>query len=435
MTGRIAAMVVGILCALASPATAQQDKPLDARQTQALKEAADYVSQAEAVVRAMEAKSAGWAVGDPAVPINEVAALLPEREKAVRYLNNCGPRFSRLPGRHPAVAAEIKRYDATAAALAAVQKKLVDVHAKLKAMPDAGKTPEYAADFDRLREIAQTYANPDDLRTAPARAADAAVQLPAAKAERDRIATKYAALLNQPTAEAKQMREVLAFADKLFPAYEKAVAEFTAAAPGEIAKAADDVLAAAREGVALKKPGYFGPDGGVRQKLAHADRHLAVLTAIAPDADGTKTARAKLDTTRAEIAQIETSFLDAIVAENRVPPDNYAGADRADLVKRLTDHWAADGNGAPALKIGVVGPEWRRDTRWVFNKSISAWEKVDKSRVQGYVVAKLSDTHAAVWPVNFTKDHLAGDKISAAYLTAPNAAPPVAYRLLLTNVK
>jgi len=45
---------------------------------------------------------------------------------------------------------------------------------------------------------------------------------------------------------------------------------------------------------------------------------------------------------------------------------------------------------SPVLKVGINSQNWQRSTRWEWNRS-NAWEKVDKSHVQGFVIVKQDD--------------------------------------------
>ncbi len=434
MSGRFGWVAALLVIGLGSAVMGAEAR-LDFRQEQSLKDAVFYLDQAEGIVAAMEKASADWKAGDAAVPINQVNGLLMERDKVVRYLNNAGTRFKVLPGTHSKVAPEIKRYDAVAAALATVQTKLIEIQKGLADVIKKGAGPEYKADFDRLKEINSMYANPDSLRSRPTASLETAKQFAAAKGERERIAAKYAAMLKQPTGEAKQMNEVLAHSDEVFTKYEKALTDFIAGGPGVVEKACDEVAASAKEGVEKNRPGYFGEHGGVTTKLARTEEFLGVLTALAPDAEGTQRARAKLDATRVSVNQMAATFMESIIAAKRPPEDNFREADRDALLKMLEAKWAKEGNGQAILKMGVINAQWTRETKWAWNGSIKAWEKVDKSRVQGFIITKLSDTQAANWPVNFVKDHLAGDAVAAYFLFDVKGEPGVGSRMLLTNVK
>lgn len=420
--------------AAARPALAQEDR-LDYRQDTSLKDAVYYVNEAEGLVTAMEKASGDWKAGDPAVSIADVNGVLSARDKCATYLTYASNRLKLLPAEHSRVAPALKRFDAVKARLVAVEAKVAEIHKKLDAVVKQGDAPEYKVAFDRLREISGQYANADVFRNLTVEQAEVAKQLGAAKAERQRIAAKYDAMLKQPTSQAQQMNGVLAHSDEMLTAYEKALAGYLATAPAAMEAEADEVMALAKEGVANKKTGYFGEYGGVTGNMRRAEKNLNALATLAPDAEPTKRAAEKVRATRAAIEQLAATFAQGVIASNRLPDDSFSGADREALLKLLTDKWAKEGNGAAILKVGVIGPQWNRQTKWEWHDAASAWEKVDKSRTQGYLVAKLNDTQAAVWPVNFVKDHLSSDSIGAYFLYDVNADPGVNSRVLLTNVK
>ena len=411
------------------------EKALTAQQEVSLKEAGEYITKAEKLVAAMEKASAEWKAGDVTVQATAVDIQLNERFKVVTQLNNAGQRFSRVPNKHSKVAEEIKRYDTVKTLLATVEANLIAIRNGLDATLKLGTTPEYKVAFDRLKEIYMMYANPGALRTNPDRAVDAAKQIGAAKAERARIAAKYEGLLGQKTNEAEQMRQILAASDKVFIEYDKSIATFLAAAPGEIDKFCDEAIRLAKSGVEKKKPLFFAENGGVNQTIKQAENHFAVFAAIAPDTDGVKRSRTKIDDTRKSANQMGISILESILESNRVPEDKFAETDRTEVLKILTDSWSKNGNGAAALKIGVIDKQWTRKTKWVWSNGNSSWEKVDESMVQGFIVVKLNDTQAAVWPVNLFKNHLAKDEIKAYMVFDVKGEVGVGSKVLLKNVE
>src|SRR5436190_15461195 len=188
-------------------------------------------------------------------------------------------------------------------------------------------------EFERLRQIGQSFGNPQILNTQPDSAIELIKQMAPAKAERERLATKFADALKQKSREADQKNRVLRYFDQQFGNFEKAVNEFAAAAPEQINKDVDEAMKMGQEAVANKRPLYFGEKGGVRQRLTWAQTRYNVLAAISPDSADTAAAKKKIEAANEQVKQMKASLNDAIIGSNAVPPDQYNGADKAQLVE------------------------------------------------------------------------------------------------------
>ena len=60
---------------------------------------------------------------------------------------------------------------------------------------------------------------------------------------------------------------------------------------------------------------------------------------------------------------------------------------------------------------------------------------MDISRIQGHVIVKKDAATALIYHINFVKDHLAGDTITAYFFNDLKAEPEVTMKLALKNVK
>lgn len=357
--------------------------------------------------------------------------MISNSERIMQYMKNAKSRFEQLPA-HPDVDVQIDRFNAVLGRLNASNKKLAEIKSGLMGVVNKGGGAEYKADFDRLKEINQMYGNPDMIQTRPAETIEILKQLPNVKAERARIAEKYADLMNQPTTEAKDMKSVLAYFDEVFGRFNQAATRYADAAPAEINAALDRVLELAKTGVENKRPAYFGPEGGVQQALNDAQTKVDVFNAIRPGDSQAQAAAERLTSVRAEAAQIGKQLEADILANNRVPAEQYNGPDKAQLIELMKAKWAAEGTGKEVLAIGMNSLGWKRDTRWEWNNS--GWYKIDKSKTQGFVVAKLDDKTAGVWYFNFVKDHLAEDRIVVNFFQDISEGPGLIHTVLLENV-
>ncbi|HEX8912671.1 MAG TPA: hypothetical protein VF796_09965 [Humisphaera sp.] len=431
----VVALALSTLLPSIASAQAQRPARLDYKQVQALKDATYYIDQSDGVAQALAREAAGMRVGDATVNIGRVRGLLAHHARAAQYVTNANDRFAALPAGHPDVAGELARLKAVAASLDASGQKLRAVEAGLAGVVAQGAGDGFRADAARMKEINQMFTDVQVFRTHPGRAVDVLKQLEPAKAERQRIAATYAGLMNQPTGEAKLMREVLAYADEVIPAFEKAAAAYAADAPAAIGRDCDDVLKMAATAAADKNPAFFKDGGGIPSQLAFARTKLSVLEAASPAGDGTAKAKARLAATEAEVVRQRASLLDAIVAANQPPADAYAGADKAALVDIVKAKWAAAAVPGDVLRAGINSDSWTRDTRWEWSSGSKSFSKVDRSRAQGWVLVKSSPTVATVYYINLSKDHLTEDKVTAHYFDDPKAEPDVTRRVPMANVK
>jgi hypothetical protein len=428
------AVAVGF-AVFAAPAGAADDKPLEYKEKMLLKDVVSYNDQVEDMVEPMERESAGWMAGRTDIAAEKVRAVLGTRDKCVQYLKHAKTRLDKLPAKHADVAPEVARYEDLGKRVTAVEKKAEAVSKGLSAVAEQGKSLTYKVDFDRLREINLMLSNPQALRTNPRDAVEVVKLVTPMKAERKRIAERYAELLKQDTPEAEQLRAALKQSEQTFGELEKAVADFVTAAPAEIDQVVDETLKLAQQAVAERKPAVFAEGGGVPQRVASAEERYAILAAIDPDSAVAKAAEIKVRKLKGDVAQMGRALRGEIVAGNSVPAETYAGPDAEVLRQIVKQKWEAEGAGSPVLKIGLNSQAWQRDTRWEWNRVSLAFEKVDRSRAQGFVVVPLDGETGAIHYVDLVKDHLAADAIKAYFPEAPKDEPHAGRLVLLKNVK
>lgn len=418
-------VLVGEACA--------QEKRLDYRQEQALKDARYYLDQAEGIAKALEEKIKDWKVGDTSIQIGTVQNYLASKDKASQYLKNAADRFKQLPVGHSEVRPVADRYQPLVDSLSASETKLNAVHAGLKSVVEQGAGAGYKADFDRLREINAMYSNPRILQEQPERAIDVIKQISAVKAERQRIAEKYGDLLKQSTPQSRDMNGVLRYFDQQFGAFEQATQKYAAEAPAQIKKNLEDALKMAADAVAHKRHLYFGEGGGVNQQLSFARTRCSVLAAIAPNTPETTAAEQAIADATSQVKQMKASLNDAIIESNDLPNSSYAGPDKVELIGIVKTKWADSGVAGEVLTVGINSANWQRETRWEWRAG--AWHKVDYSKIQGHVIVKADEKLANVHYINITKDHLAQDAIKAYFFNDPKAEVEVGDKVLLAKVK
>lgn len=414
------------------------DKPLGHQDKMVLKAAAASLDQAEGLLESAERESGSWKAGDADVTADKVKSVLATREKCAQHLKSARANLDKLPPKHAEVVPEVKRHEELGRKLALLGKKAEAAEKGLGAVAEQAKTPQYKLDFERLREInLMVNGSPPSalLRNNPIDAAELVKLAAPMKAERKRIAEKYADVLKQDTAEAEQMRAALKNCEQVFGDLDKAVADFVSTAPAEIELAVDDANKLALQAVAAHKPEVFTDAGGIQQKVSIAEQRLAILAAADPDGPRAKLAQMKIAKLKSDIAQIGKPMRADIIAANAVPADAFTGADAEVLRMIVKQKWQADGAGSPVLKVGLSSPGWQRQTRWEWNLTSKTFEKADRSRAQGFVVVPIDPETAAMHYVNLTKDHLAADSVKATFAENPKDEPRIGRLVLLKNVK
>jgi hypothetical protein len=297
---------------------------------------------------------------------------------------------------------------------------------------DVGK--DFPEDLKKMQEIAQTYVNSTKFESEPDVAIENLKQIPGARAEGKRLAEKYAELMKGNDIDARNMKNQLKRFDEFVTKYEEAAKQYAADAPAKIEQSLNEALTMGKEAVENKRHLYFSPKGGIQQKLNQAQARADVLAALEPDSQSTKDVQAKMASAREEIGKMKASLNDEIVASNQVPRDSYNGPDKAKLVELVKSKWGEANVPGDVLRSGINSSTWKRDTRWKWDGH-DTFNKSDTSKLQGYVITKTDDTHAAIHYIDLTKDHLAEDKVTASFFGDPKKEADVSDRLLVKNVK
>jgi transcription antitermination factor NusG len=194
----------------------------------------------------------------------------------------------------------------------------------------------------------------------------------------------------------------------------------------------DHVLKMAKQSVEYQAPAYFSPGNDIHLRTESAKNRIGYLAAFAPDSDELKAIRQALEKTSAEVNKIKQSLVAQIVEQNEVPSDQYQGADKDKLIQLLREQWKRDGTKAKVLACGLVGTDWKRSVTWeVQNRTLY---KVDRSRLQGYVIVEHDKQTAVRHSINLVKDHIDSDKIESGFLDSPTNPPDVMNQILLSKI-
>ena len=402
--------------------------PLDHRAAEAFKIArsnvdavtasADKLDKVLAEVKAAKDKSA--------VSDDVIAAAMGSIQSGRRQAGFAEDQFKKLPAEHPAVKAASDELKAAVARIDAAE-KVIEPLAKASAKAgDGGSYSELQADITRLNEMAAMLGTGILSAVDRAPAAELAKQLPALKEEGGRLLKKYEPLLSKNTDASRNLQANAKRLNYQVGKFEEALAREKQALPRQID--ADLVQAAklADQAVKEQKPAFFG--GGVADNLRFAENKLVLYEAL--DATEAAKLKAKLEQTRSAVKKQEASLAGAIIEANQLPPDAYAGPDKAGLVQRATDAIKKQNPKAEVLAVRIPKSQWERETKWRYENR--EWRKIDRSRLQAQVIVKRDDKIAEIRPVNLWTDHTNNDAGSATPLfgdkdeLAPGNLLPVA---------
>lgn len=424
---------IGLLFVLLC-STLSHAQTLGYQQRQLLKDAEGYLDEVEGTLQAITQKLSTMQSGG-VVQMQDVQSCVSAKDRVVQRMDYANTRFKQLPAGNADVKEQLDRLPALQKSLAEVTAKIDGLRGGAQAALDQGNNPGYQADFNRLREIAVMYADPQILQSQLERAANVASQMPAVRAERTNIAQKYAALLQQSAPQSRELQGVLNHFDSQFGEFDRAVQQYKAQMYDKMNADIDELLRLGNEGVKEERPGYFGETGGVNSSLIVIDRKFALMSALAPEAPQTAAARQRIDSARQQLAAMKAKLNDAIVAGNNLPNDSYSGQDKADLINLVKSKWSQSGNAKTILKVGINSNDWQRDAFWEWRSTASAWYKTDRSRIQGYVLVQGNEKEAHAYYINISKDHLNNDSLAASFFNDPRAEVDVTYRMLMSKVR
>lgn len=340
---------------------------------------------------------------DHRVFVNAMATI----EKARQRQGFIADNLAKLPADGRGVPALAEGLAKATARVDAAEKALAPVHARLQEIINPATYPQLQADITRLGELSGMYNNPTVFQSDPTRAIEPIKQSAAARAEMMRVAEAYKLLMAQQTELGKRVQGAVNGFIHNYKAFGEAAMAYKAELPGLIDAHLAETTKLADEAVAEQKPAFF--QGGIPQQLDFAREKIEVLAVL--DADAAAAAQAKFDATVASLREKESGLRELIVTTNPLPPDRYAGADRAALEAKAVETWKAVQPDAQVLAIRFPAEAWERRTTWQLIHT--TWYREDISRLQAQLILKHDDRLAVIRPINLRMNHDKGDTITA----------------------
>ncbi len=287
------------------------------------------------------------------------------------------------------------------------------------------------AEWKRMNEMTESLTAPEYVGRNPEADLVAAANLTHYREHLNDVAKKFAAEIKEDNQPFRNLGYMLEHLETALTGFERAAKEYGSLEA--INRDLDHVLEMAKMAVENQAPAYFRPENDIFRSTQTAKTRIRYLQSLDPESAAVTTANERFAETVKQVRVIEQSLAASILQQNELPPDEYHGTDREALLKLLRDKWSQEGTSAEVLKVGIVAPEWTRSVTWeIQNRTLY---KVDKSRIQGYVIVKHNDQVAARHSINLVQDHLSNDKLSAGFLDDPRAEPELNSQILLDKIQ
>ncbi|MEM8876048.1 MAG: hypothetical protein AAGD32_17525, partial [Planctomycetota bacterium] len=214
----------------------------------------------EAKADAMEAWVAQWENADPVtVPDAELNKYANAYNDAVRKAGFAADGVAKLPGDHPLVQEQIKRFQDVAARIDATQPVFKRIFEAKQAGTDTTQFGDFDADIKKLNELTQGYGNwQETFWNRPEFATALLTDYPNVVAEYRRIKEAYTPLLKSDTAEAQQMRNRLGYVGERLRELETVGATYLPFNTQKATEALDQAQALINQAINEQKPAFFG---------------------------------------------------------------------------------------------------------------------------------------------------------------------------------
>ena len=317
-----------------APSKPAKEEKLGYQAENALKIAVGNVEQVTAYAASLEKSVTELkAVKDKTTISNDtLTAAFDDIKEARRKTGFAENQLKILPPEHSRVKPVADALKAAVARVDAAEKALDPIRKQTMKQADASSYPDLKTDNERLKELRESLAV-GNMQANRATVAELVKQLPAMKEESGRIEKKYAPLLSQNTGESGNLKTNLKQFAYGLERFEAALEEEKKNLPQQFDEELAEAAKLTEEAVRENKPLFF--QGGIASRLKFAEEKLVLYEALDPA--GAKAAAQRLAKAREDVKQKQQSLAGAIIAANELPPDRYAGPDKADLARRATE--------------------------------------------------------------------------------------------------
>jgi len=410
----------------AKPAPASSK--LDYRQVEKLKSVRFHLKEIEPRANRIFELTAGNLDAEAIVEALDLMKFVHQR---MGYVSN---NLAELPAENSEVAVEAKQFNSLveklAAAQAAIEKAAPEADRQIAALGE-----QMNNDLAMVDSWSKSLGNPQFLfDNRPQDAMTAVGQLPQMRAALGAMMTRWTTRSTEKPNDtiAADMVRQLKYVDGQLTEFEQYTKSQAETLPQAIQNELTETEKLIEVAVTERRPPYFGPDGGVAQRLKFASEKLAMLNAIDPAA-GEPFTKA-IEATREKSVAAQKSLSEEIIKSNLKPAERYAGPDLEDLRQRVIATWKEMHPTDEIIAVIFNTEGWSRTTRWDWSKGYQAFEKVDYDHIQPKLFYKLNDQQAVQVPVEIYKDYMKNERIVVKPWDK-EAEPSVTFIYLLENLK
>jgi hypothetical protein len=291
--------------------------------------------------------------------------------------------------------------------------------------------PDYDKDLRHTEAIAKMYKVARTAFRVPARAKPLVTGFDKVVAYVNGNAKKYAPLINFKTGHGGRFSAKQKWAVRSLLGFKKARDAYATSAPAKIQSLLTRAGQLTERAKATKNPGLLS--GGARQALDEATEHVGLFAAVKGKDDPQAVKLAKsLAAKQNDVSAAADALKDEIIASTQTPPDEYAGADKADLVAKVRGAWSKKHPEDKILAIRCHQKQWRRTAGLEWDTARKGWEALDRQVLAMSVIVKTSDRIATIYPAFVNRDN-AGKTENVGVAT--KSGRYVVREMLLSNLK
>lgn len=382
---------------------------LDYRQREAMKKADFTLRQVEGAISTLTSLTESLkAVHDQSqAPYRKVASGVNALDDAQRRYGWVVEAMNGLPRNGEGIAKLNARIDQAEAGLKSAADYLLPLNQKLAKMVDPSSYPQLQVDLKRIQEISMMFGNKMIFLTNRPLAAKTVEQAKPALEEANRLADKYAALVQQQSQQGKAIDRQVKYLIKKQGEFLDFGKQQAAILPAEVDKHLAKARSLAEQAVEKQKPRFF--TGGIPQELGFAEEKQSLLEVLDPKA--AQSMAEKISELRTRLSATQKTLAQKIIDENQLPSDRYHGADRDKVIEVAVDAWSYQQKEFELLASPIPSANWARETMWQYSNG--TWYFVDRSKLQvRLIVADAQDKRLAIIrPVTIIKDHQKGGSL------------------------
>ncbi len=336
------------------------------------------------------------------VPQNDMETATNSLTAANKSMDKVRKNIKQLPASHPDVKpvydAAVKAEDTLKEYTDIVMGKVKDVGQEMRKLVD-----DVADDYARLSRMAQAYREASDKKFMDyvskydyPKYRQLWIDAAMAQGHANEMKKKYAVFADKHGGMAETGKKVLNSADDVQKYAPIFVDNITAAMAKDITNvndAMDSVKDEAKYAVDNKKPAHFA--GGIPQKMNEIADHITQLEQAPVVPHKTGDLRKRYNELVADIDRQKADMEAEIIAEVKLPADEYKGSDRNEVEKMIRDEWAQK---YPNEKIELIrfhSPVWYVTREWRWDDGNKAWVWYDRAVLPVKVVVKNADGKTA----------------------------------------